>query len=67
MKDKTRANFCGYFQARPAAYYGGDNSEAHARAELENLFGGTSAEPVTETTQARLNALFGGDGKDKAS
>ncbi len=67
VQDKTRANFCGYFQARPAAYHGGE--EPGARAELEKLFsGGETANGATaDSARARLDALFGGDGKDKAS
>lgn len=40
VQDKTRANFCGYFQLRPDAYRpGDDHAAASARAELEALFG----------------------------
>lgn len=68
VQDKVRANFCGYFQARPAAYHGGDDAGARARAELERLFGGDPAGgAAADPTRAGLDALFGGDGKDKAS
>ncbi|MFN2339283.1 MAG: hypothetical protein ABR544_09965 [Gammaproteobacteria bacterium] len=40
VQDKTRANFCGYFQLRPDAYQSADDRAAEAaRAELEALFG----------------------------
>jgi hypothetical protein len=40
VKDKTRANFCDYFQPTPAAYQPGQLSAAEqARAQLEALFG----------------------------
>ncbi|MCW9057860.1 MAG: hypothetical protein OQL11_03155 [Gammaproteobacteria bacterium] len=40
VRDKTRANFCGYFQLRPDAYQSPDDRAAEvARAELEALFG----------------------------
>lgn len=39
VKDKTRANFCDYFQYREAAYTPGDDSAAEAaRKALEDLF-----------------------------
>ena len=40
VKDKTRANFCDYFQPTPAAYRPGAQSAGdQARAQLEALFG----------------------------
>ena len=39
VKDKTRANFCDYFQYREDAYQPGDDSAAEmARKSLEDLF-----------------------------
>ena len=39
VKDKTRANFCDYFQYHEAAYQPGDDSAAEAaRKALEDLF-----------------------------
>lgn len=40
VKDKERANFCGYFQPRPNAYVPGESKAKHTRAELDALFGG---------------------------
>jgi hypothetical protein len=40
VKDKTRANFCGYFRPAPViAAGGGEDKAAAAQAELEALFG----------------------------
>ncbi len=40
QRDKTRANFCGYFVPRPDAYRGGGSAVAQgARNALEALFG----------------------------
>lgn len=40
VREKTRANFCGYFQLRPDAHAGSDDHAAEAaRSELEALFG----------------------------
>jgi hypothetical protein len=41
VRDKTRANFCGYFTVRPGAYRCEDEAAmAAARAKLDALFGG---------------------------
>ena len=41
VKEKRRANFCDYFQARPDAWQPQDTSAAQAaRAALDELFGG---------------------------
>lgn len=65
VKDKTRANFCDWFQPTPHAYKppatAGDQP---ARAELDALFGGTpdtSSSP--DATRRALDDLFG-DTKD---
>jgi len=42
VKEKERANFCDYFQARPNAHIAQDHGRsAQARAQLEALFGDT--------------------------
>lgn len=42
VKDKERANFCGYFQPRKDACMAAAGSATkHTRAELDALFGGT--------------------------
>lgn len=70
VQDKSRANYCDYFQLRPDAYYPHDDSEQRAaRAQLDALFGGSSpaAEPTEREDQEKspeqraresLEALF---------
>ena len=72
VKDKKRANFCGYFQLKPDAFRPQDAAAARAaRSELDALFGGgenppekqqpaDTAEPLSEEALAkqRLNDLF---------
>ena len=67
VHDKTRANFCDYFQPHPGAYVAPDAAPAQqARRELGALFGdagdsagGESAE--TDPARRRLDDLFGSD------
>ncbi|MDD5388449.1 MAG: hypothetical protein PHD37_03830 [Gallionellaceae bacterium] len=40
VKDKTRANFCGWFQPRPGAYAVSKGGDGDAKAKLDALFGG---------------------------
>ncbi len=42
VKDKTRANFCDWFQPRAGAYTPGKSGDGDARAKLDALFGGSS-------------------------
>lgn len=76
VKDKDRANFCGYFQPRPGAFVekGGEEA-ARAKAELEALFGlapppaEEQGEEAGDAEKARreLERLFslGGDDESK--
>lgn len=63
VTDKTRANFCGYFEVRAHAHRN-DSVAASSRAALDNLFATPSAAapPLTEEERARrqLAELFGG-------
>lgn len=66
VKDKTRANFCEYFQPRPGAFEGGaTNAGASTRKALDALFGGASpgpdATPDEAATRSALDRLFGKD------
>ena len=75
VQDKTRRNFCGYFDPSAVAYQERDGAPGTAaRAELAALFG----EPVTDKpagsepeedpaalARQELGELFGGNGKDK--
>jgi hypothetical protein len=64
--DKLRANFCGYFRARPGAFAPAAGGEAPAA--LDALFGAQGSDPATDrpagdpAEQARraLDDLFGG-------
>jgi len=40
VRDKTRANFCGWFQPRPGAHATATGSGGDHRSELDKLFGG---------------------------
>lgn len=63
VKDKERANFCGYFKPNPKAYVPVDSSGANkARSELDALFGGaTSSTSSSSSASDALNKLFGKD------
>lgn len=69
VKDKERANFCGYFRAKPNAYRPPDNAAAQtARSQLDALFGGNAnttpiARHETDAVKERLERLFGGGDK----
>ncbi len=60
VKDKGRANFCDYFEARPGAYQPRDQAAAdQARDQLNDLFGGGSGDGAPNS----LDDLFGGKPK----
>jgi ribosomal protein L40E len=66
VKDKERANFCGYFQPRSDAWAGSNADPVRqAKAHLSALFGNEpEAEPEhsasdAERARRRLNDLFG--------
>jgi hypothetical protein len=63
VRDKERANFCGYFKANPLAYVPADTSSSNkAKAELDALFGGGgSASSASSNAQKELDKLFGKD------
>ena len=73
VRDKERANFCGYFKPLPDAFQQRDGSEAdEAKAKLAALFGdaqpeggsgGTDSE--AEAAKKKLEKLFGVDGDEK--
>lgn len=69
VQEKTRANFCGYFQIKADAYQEQDSSAAQdAKKQLESLFGVEMEQPVTgngaDQSKQELDKLFGLD-KDK--
>ncbi len=54
VKEKDRANFCGYFQPRPDAHAPRDETSAReARSALEALFGGDPG--AGEATEPRVS------------
>jgi hypothetical protein len=63
VKDKERANFCGYFKPNPHAYVPADTSAANrAKADLDTLFGGAgSGADAASSAKSELDKLFGKD------
>lgn len=63
VKDKERANFCGYFKPNPQAYVSADTSAANrAKADLDALFGGSdSGTSAASSAKSDLDKLFGKD------
>lgn len=67
VRNKERANFCGYFKPAPGAFRQRDGSDAdEAKAKLAALFGdaqpqgGTGgAESEAEAAKKKLEQLFG--------
>lgn len=58
VKDKERANFCGYFKPNPQAYVPADSAGVNkARTELDALFGG--ATPFSPSSSSASEALKG--------
>jgi len=62
VKDKERANFCGYFKVNPSAYVPTDTASAHkAKTELDALFGGAGPTATSSSARDALDKLFGKD------
>ncbi len=62
VSDKTRANFCGYFQLRADAWQPQAAGQAQsAQAQLDSLFGGPADATQDREDSARtaLDRLFG--------
>jgi hypothetical protein len=68
VADKERANFCGYFTARPGAYVAG-SERADTRAALDALFGaaGPAAPAQAGAATRELEGLFRARGPDGGS
>ncbi len=64
VKDKERANFCGYFQAQPGTYNPhADEQATIAQAQLEALFGEPAMSKAGQRSEAeaareQLERLF---------
>lgn len=61
VKDKERANFCGYLVPKPNAFVAADNAQAQSHNELASLFGDEEPEQASSEEAARkgLDDLFG--------
>jgi len=60
VKDKTRANFCDWFQPRNGAFNSDTTNSEKASNPLDNLFSGGAAKPKTDH-RSELDNLFGKD------
>ena len=63
VSDKSRANFCGYFQINPNAFSASTDQAAESRRQLDALFGsesGAASETgsVEDAVQEALEDLF---------
>lgn len=64
VRDKQRANFCGYFRINPHAYTAPSDQATAARAQLDALFGGDAATPkegsrsAADLAREQLEQLF---------
>lgn len=64
VRDKERANFCGYLTPNPSAYAPADPQAAQSRNELASLFGDMQEPDDTNAKDAarkKLDDLFGGN------
>lgn len=62
VKDKTRANFCDWFEPKAGAYMVEATGKSSGKTSpLDSLFGGGSAQSQTMDTRAELDKLFGKD------
>jgi hypothetical protein len=59
VKDKTRANFCDWFQARQDAYAAVEGHKGDSQDALRALFGDSEARPAPGDTRSDLDRLFG--------
>jgi len=58
IKDKTRANFCEWFQAGVGGH-GGSGGKGSDRSALDALFGGPAASDAPSDARSELDRLFG--------
>jgi len=58
VKDKTRANFCDWFQVKHDAFLVVDEHKGDGRGELDALFGGSKS-PTRIDPKSDLDRLFG--------
>ena len=61
IKDKTRANFCEWFQARAGAWPASATAAGGGRAALDAMFGGPAPANSAPDARRELDKLFGKD------
>lgn len=59
VKDKTRANFCEWFQAKANAFDRNASNSDSSRSQLEALFGGPDSSMKKDDPKSELDRLFG--------
>lgn len=59
VKDKTRANFCDWFQAVTGTYAPKPAVNGNARDALDDLFGGSAGAAEKRDPKSELDRLFG--------
>ena len=59
VKDKTRANFCDWFQPRAAAFNAATASDTTTSNPLDDLFGGRPTSQAKSDAKSELDKLFG--------
>ncbi len=59
VKNKTRANFCEWFQPKAAAFAASMDSSGPARDTLDSLFSGNAAPQPESDALSDLDKLFG--------
>lgn len=62
VQDKTRANFCDWFQHQDHAFHPGTDDSENKRASLDDLFGvsSISSPKTSDAAKKALDDLFGG-------
>lgn len=61
VQNKTRANFCDWFQPKLAAFNANAPAGGSTHNPLDDLFGGAAASPSKTDARSELDKLFGGD------
>ena len=59
VRNKTRANFCDWFQPKSAAFNAATASGAPTGNPLDDLFGGGTATQAKSDAKSELDKLFG--------
>jgi len=59
VRNKTRANFCDWFQAKTGAFNGDESRPADRRDTLDSLFGGEAPPKPAADPRSELDKLFG--------